>query len=63
MASHGYTDGKQDFVLKEATHTPEKADTTSRGGKGSGKIVWPEADLLEEYADSPIAYSHLPEHN
>ncbi|KAF7182863.1 hypothetical protein CNMCM7691_002607 [Aspergillus felis] len=63
VASHGYTDGKENFVLKEATHTPEKADGTPRGGKRSGKVVWPAEELLEEYADSPIAYSHLPERN
>ncbi|KAK2762654.1 hypothetical protein FQN54_000827 [Arachnomyces sp. PD_36] len=61
VASHGYTSGKEDFVLKEATHTPEKKDGTPRGGKRSGKVVWPSEDLLEEYSDSPIAYSHLPE--
>jgi hypothetical protein len=63
VASHGYTNGKQDLVLKEAAHTPEKADRTPQGGKKSRKIVWPDADHLKEYVDSPIAYSHLPEHN
>jgi len=63
VASHGYTDGKERFILKEATHTPEKADSTPRGGKNSLKVVWPESPGdLEEYKDSPIAYSHLPEH-
>ncbi|PWY91864.1 hypothetical protein BO94DRAFT_533310 [Aspergillus sclerotioniger CBS 115572] len=61
VASHGYTNGKEDFVLKTATHTPEKTDATPRGGKRSGKVVWPAEELLEEYEDSPIAYSHLPE--
>lgn len=55
VASHGYTDGKEDFALREATHTPEKKDSTQRRG---GKVVWPEEDELEEYEDSPIAYSH-----
>ncbi|KAE8356758.1 hypothetical protein BDV28DRAFT_154436 [Aspergillus coremiiformis] len=59
ITSHGYTDGKEDFVLKEATHAPEKMDSTPRGGKDSGKVVWPAEDLLEEYVNSPIAYSHL----
>ncbi|KAL2369196.1 hypothetical protein RJ035_005401 [Blastomyces gilchristii] len=63
VASHGYTNDKEDFVLNEATHTPEKEDKTPRGGRGSGKIVWPAEDLLEEYVDSPIGYSHLPEQN
>lgn len=63
VASHGYTNDKEDFVLNEATHTPEKQDKTPRGGRGSGKVVWPAEDLLEEYVDSPIGYSHLPEQN
>nr|KMM72271.1 hypothetical protein CPAG_08568 [Coccidioides posadasii RMSCC 3488] len=63
VASHGYTNSKEDFSLKEATHTPEKEDSTSRGGAGSGKVVWPAEHLLEEYVDSPIGYSHLPEQN
>ncbi|KAF9885155.1 hypothetical protein FE257_000681 [Aspergillus nanangensis] len=61
VASHGYTNGKEDFTLRAATHTPEKQDKTPRGGKKSGKVVWPSEALLEEYVDSPIAYSHLPE--
>ncbi|PYH81544.1 hypothetical protein BO82DRAFT_383629 [Aspergillus uvarum CBS 121591] len=62
VASYGYTNGKEDFILKEATHTPEKRDGTPRGGKGSGKVVWPpEKEKLEDYVDSTIAYSHLPE--
>jgi hypothetical protein len=60
VASHGYTSGKEGFVLKEATHTPEKADNIRRGGPQSDKIVWPPEELLEEYEDSPIGYSHLP---
>ncbi|EER42741.1 conserved hypothetical protein [Histoplasma capsulatum var. duboisii H88] len=63
VASHGYTNDKEDFILNEATHTPEKEDRTPRGGRGSGKVVWPAEDLLEEYVDSPIGYSHLPEQN
>lgn len=61
VASHGYTEGKENFILKEATHTPEKADVTPRGGRRSGKVVWPTEETLEEYVDNPIAYSHLPE--
>ncbi|PYI30887.1 hypothetical protein BP00DRAFT_475895 [Aspergillus indologenus CBS 114.80] len=61
VTSHGYTNGKEDFVLRDATHTPEKWDGTPRGGKNSGKVVWPPEEDLEEYLDSPIAYSHLPE--
>lgn len=60
VASHGYTNSKDDFVLKEATHAPEKADDTPRGGRKSGKVVWPPINELEEYVDSPIGYSHLP---
>ncbi|KAF2850917.1 hypothetical protein T440DRAFT_423722 [Plenodomus tracheiphilus IPT5] len=56
IATHGYTNGKEDFTLKEATHTPEKKDATPRRG---GKVVWPEEGELEEFEDSPIAYSHL----
>ena len=62
VASHGYTDGKENFTLTESTHTPEKSDSTPRGGKKSGKVVWP-VGKLEEYVNSPIAYSHLPEQN
>ncbi|KAL1859078.1 hypothetical protein VTK73DRAFT_7597 [Phialemonium thermophilum] len=61
VASHGYTTGKEEFRLINATHTPEKSDFTPRGGKNSGKVVWPEWDELEEYVDSPIGYSHLPD--
>lgn len=39
VASHGYTDGKEDLALKEAIHTSEKADSTRRGGPRSDKIV------------------------
>ena len=61
VASHGYTNGKEDFRLKEGTHTDEKSDGTPRGGPTSMKVVWPlEADL-EEYVESPIGYSHLEE--
>lgn len=60
MASHGCTNGKEDFTLKEATHTPEKADNTRRGGRSSNKVVWPSEEFLEEYKQSPIGYSHLP---
>lgn len=61
VASHGYTISKDNYTLLEGTHAPEKSDSFPRGGKGSGKVVWPSEDLLEEYEDSPIAYSHLPE--
>ncbi|GLA50036.1 hypothetical protein AnigIFM63604_006052 [Aspergillus niger] len=63
VASHGYTEGKEDFTLKEATHTPEKADDTRRGGPKSDKVVWPPEEFLEEFVDSPIGYSHLPSQN
>lgn len=59
VASHGYTDGKEVFALANATHTPEKADSSRRGGPKSGKVVWPPEAFLEEYTDSPIGYSHL----
>jgi hypothetical protein len=61
VASHGYTEGKGIFALSEATHTPEKHDSTRRGGRGSEKVVWPHESDLEEYTDSPIGYSHLAE--
>ncbi|WQF81933.1 hypothetical protein CDEST_06947 [Colletotrichum destructivum] len=57
VATHGYTNGKEDFTLKGASHSSEKKDSSMRRG---GKVVWPEEDELEEYEDSPIAYSHLP---
>ena len=59
VASHGYTGGREDFELTEATHTSEKPDSTWWGRKGSTKIVWPKEADIEEYKDSPIAYSHL----
>ncbi|KAM3523123.1 hypothetical protein MY4038_008320 [Beauveria bassiana] len=62
VASHGYTTGKDDYVLKLATHGKAKRDDTPRGRKG--KVVWPKNgpadDELEEYEGGPIAYSHLP---
>ncbi|KAI1905539.1 hypothetical protein LOZ12_006742 [Ophidiomyces ophidiicola] len=61
VASHGYTSGKEDFVLKEAVHTDEKNDDHPRGGKNSDKVVWPNNNDLEEYVNSPIAYSHIGE--
>ena len=61
VASHGYTSGKDDFTLVKATHGGEKLDKTPRGGRISGKVVWPSEAELVEYRDSPIAYSHLPE--
>jgi hypothetical protein len=57
VASHGYTAGKEDFTLRKATHTQEKKDTTKRRGD---KVVWPPEHRLEEWQDSPIAYSHVP---
>jgi hypothetical protein len=56
VASQGYTNGKEDFVLNVATHSQEKEDITPRRG---AKVVWPSEDELEEYVDSPIAYSHI----
>ena len=63
VVSHGYTDGKENFTLMESTHAPEKSDSTPWGGKKSRKVVWPVKGKLEEYVNSPIAYSHLPEQN
>ncbi|ODH37344.1 hypothetical protein ACO22_02619 [Paracoccidioides brasiliensis] len=62
----GYTNDTEDFILNEATHTPQgKEDKTPRGGRGSGKVLWPaEEDLLRriyEYVDSPVGYSHIPQ--
>ncbi|KAI0415332.1 hypothetical protein F5X98DRAFT_365280 [Xylaria grammica] len=56
VTTHGYTKGKDDFALREAAHSHAKMDSTPKQG---GKIVWPSRDELEEYVDSPIAYSHL----
>lgn len=61
VASHGYTNGKEQFVLTNATHSKEKIDKTPRGGRNAGKVVWPDESDLEEYVDSPIGYSHLDE--
>ncbi|KAM3511246.1 hypothetical protein MY11210_005115 [Beauveria gryllotalpidicola] len=59
VASHGYTNGQQDYVLDHGTHTAAKRDDTPRGPVGSGKVVWPDESELVEYENSPIAYSHL----
>lgn len=56
VTSHGYTNGKEDFHLKEASHTPEKKDEAL---KSNAKVVWPENSELEEWNDNPIGYSHL----
>ncbi|KAJ0422997.1 hypothetical protein BJY00DRAFT_310596 [Aspergillus carlsbadensis] len=72
VASHGYTNGREDFALAKATHDPEKSDQTPRGvrrsqnnksdgGKEPEKVVWPEERFLVEYVDSPIGHCHLPE--
>ncbi|RDA88821.1 hypothetical protein CP532_5515 [Ophiocordyceps camponoti-leonardi (nom. inval.)] len=58
MTSHGYTSGKDDFILEEAVCRQEKPDETPRA---EGKVVWPKDEELIEYKDSPIAYSHLPD--
>ncbi|KAJ5521272.1 hypothetical protein N7527_005387 [Penicillium freii] len=50
VASHGYTNDKEDFVLKEATHTREKADNIRRGGPNSEKVVWGNQDFYCEKA-------------
>lgn len=60
VASHSYTNGKDDYTLARATHGGEKRDNTPRGGRRSGKVVWPKESELVEYKDGSIAYSHLP---
>jgi hypothetical protein len=47
--------GKDNLVLGKAMHSQEKPDNAQRRG---GKVVWPEDEELDEYEDSPIAYSH-----
>ncbi|KAG5931393.1 hypothetical protein E4U53_001800 [Claviceps sorghi] len=56
VTTHGYTEGRDDFILKEAIHMPEKPDDTI---KADGKVVWPAENKMEEYEDSPIGYCHL----
>jgi len=47
--AYGYTYGKEDFTLREATLLPEEPDWAPRAGESSGEIVWPEEQELEEY--------------
>lgn len=61
LTSHGYTDNKDTFVLKEAVCREVKPDDTPRGPIDSEKVVWPSDMELDEYKDSPVAYSHLPD--
>lgn len=58
--SHGYTSSKHNYTLREAVSKPPKPDSTPRGGKRSGKVVWAAEDVTE-WKDSPIGYSHLGE--
>lgn len=53
---HLYTKGKVDYTLKYASAAPEKADSIVKSGT---KFVWPNEEDLEEWQDSPIAYSHV----
>lgn len=39
VASHWYTNSKEEYILQEAMHTPEKADDTPRGRPDEEKVV------------------------
>lgn len=54
VTSHGYCKGKVDLEFVEATHYPEKPDSTK---KRNGQPVWPDESQLSLYPD--IGYSHL----
>jgi len=55
-ASHGYVDDRKTSVLREATHSGEKLDSTI---VGSGRQAWPSEAQIE----LEIAYGHLPDVN
>ncbi|PVH93026.1 hypothetical protein DM02DRAFT_542361 [Periconia macrospinosa] len=60
VTGHGYTTGKDNFILREAVHTSEKKDDTLRN---ADKVVWPPEKQLRKYKDSPIGYSHVNQFN
>jgi len=57
VTTHGYTAGRDDFVLKMAKDTPEKEDKFLKGS--NDQPVWPAESQLEEFIYSPIAHSHV----
>ena len=57
VASHGYVNSKTDTNIREATHTPEKADSTII--RRTGRPVWP-GDRSYEY-EIEVAFGHLPD--
>lgn len=64
VTAHGYTGGKEDFLLKYSLHGEEKSDETPRTPRRTSrgiieKVVWPKKEDLLEYQTSPIGYSHL----
>ncbi|OAL73508.1 hypothetical protein A7D00_1535 [Trichophyton violaceum] len=56
-ASHGYVDSRSDFHIREATHTPEKPDSTIL--TRSGRAVWPAEEQLE--LEIEVAFGHIPD--
>jgi hypothetical protein len=54
VAWHGYVNDAKLLDFREATHAPEKPDSTE---KRSGHEVWPSADELWEAPE--IGYGHL----
>ncbi|KAK2873795.1 hypothetical protein FQN49_002058 [Arthroderma sp. PD_2] len=57
IASHGYVDSKLDSHIREATHSPEKADSTTT--KRTGRAVWPADELI--HFEIEVAFGHVPD--
>ncbi|KAF3354907.1 hypothetical protein VDGD_05248 [Verticillium dahliae] len=55
IACHGYVTDRNALNFREATDSPEKADSTKK--KSNKKPVWPSSDKLQELPEG--WYSHL----
>ena len=55
IASHGYVDSKFDKSIREASHTPEKPDSTK---KKMDEVVWPKNAKFAHELE--VAFGHIP---
>ncbi|EAS34167.3 uncharacterized protein CIMG_05191 [Coccidioides immitis RS] len=55
VASHGYVNSRQDWEIREASHSPEKHDATV--ARGTGRAIWPAEAMFE----IEVAFGHVPD--